>query len=156
MSADGAVTIRELGLADLDTVLAWRAEVLQEVFGADYPADPRELLQANRRYYEAALGTEHRAFLALVDGEAVGCGAVCFQRELPSPDNPTGKNAYLMNVYTRPSARHHGVAGTIVSTLIDTARAEGAGKIYLEATEEGEPLYKSLGFAPLKGMMKLH
>ena len=31
----------------------------------------------------------------------------------------------------------------------------GAGSLLLESTQMGEPLYRSLGFAPAKGYMRL-
>lgn len=155
MTARPDISIRELGAADIDILLAWRMEVLHDVFAEDEPWSDEEMLEANRAYYERALGVAHRALIASVDGQDAGCGAICLQEEMPSPDNPSGKCAYLMNIYTRPSARHMGVADTVVRELIDIAKAEGAGKIYLEATDAGAPLYEEIGFAPIAGMMKL-
>ena len=150
-----AVEVRELGPEDLEEALAWRMEVLRCVFAEDEPWDAEAQRTANRCYYEHALGHTHRAFIASVNGEAAGCGAFCLQEEMPSPDNPSGRNAYLMNVYTRPPFRGYGVGEAVVSRLIAAAREAGAGKIYLEATAMGEPLYTSLGFIPIEGMMKL-
>lgn len=149
------VAVRELAPADLEEALAWRMEVLGCVFAEDEPWDAEAQRTANQRYYEHTLGRTHRAFIASVNGEDAGCGALCLQEEMPSPDNPSGKNAYLMNVYTRPAFRSHGVGEAVVSRLIVAAREVGAGKIYLEATAMGEPLYASLGFVPIEGMMKL-
>lgn len=81
---------------------------------------------------------------------------MCFQEEMPSPDNPTGLCAYIMNIYTRPEARNHGVAHGIVRHLIEAAKDWGAGKISLEATTMAQSLYESLGFEPMKAMYKLH
>lgn len=150
-----AVEVRELEHADLEEALAWRMEVLDCVFAEDEPWDEEAQREVNRRYYEHALGRTHCAFIASVNGEDAGCGALCLQEEMPSPDNPSGRNAYLMNVYTRPAFRGHGVGEAVVSRLIAAARKAGAGKIYLEATAMGEPLYTSLGFVPIEGMMKL-
>ena len=84
---------------DLSALLDWRKEVITGVFG-EIPDE--SLLAANRRYYDRHVsdGT-HRAFVAEYDGEDAGCGAVCFTEELPSPDNPSGKCAYLMNIYVK-------------------------------------------------------
>ena len=53
---------------------------------------------------------------------------------MPPPDNPAGKCAYLMNIYTRPKARRQGVGETIVKWLINQAVTMGISKIYLEAS----------------------
>lgn len=137
----------------LPTLMRWRAEVIENVFG--HSAD-RRLLVANRQYYRLHIPDgSHIAFVASVDGEDAGCGAVCLTDELPSPDNPTGRCAYLMNIYVRREWREIGVAHAIVSRLIEVARDRGCGKIYLESTEEGKPVYRSLGFSDMPDMMKL-
>ena len=79
---------------------------------------------------------------------------VCFYSELPSPDNPGGLCAYLMNIYVRSSFRKMGVAHRIVGRLIEEARKSGCGKIYLETTPEGRPVYESIGFLDMPDMMK--
>ena len=136
----------------LPTLMRWRAEVIRSVFGVMPDA---RLLVANRQYYRAHIadGT-HVAFVAEPDGEDCGCGAVCFSDELPSPDNPTGHCAYIMNIYVREQYRNRGVAHHIVRRLVDEARQRSCGKIYLETTAEGRPIYLSLGFADMPDMMK--
>ncbi len=141
-------------IKDIPTLMSWRAEVIEHVFGEK--AD-ESLLLANRLFYEKHIadGT-HYALVAEYDGEKCGCGAVCFTEELPSPDNPSGQCAYLMNIYVRESFRKHGLAHKIVSRLIDESKYRGCGKIYLETTEDGRPVYQSLGFRDLPDIMKYH
>lgn len=149
------IALRELDRSCIDELLAWRMEVLDTVFADDGPWDRDALREENRRYYEQSVGIDHVAVVASVDGEDAGCGALCLQKEMPSPDNPSGLCAYLMNVYTRPAFRHQGVGAAVVAWLVDQAQALGAGKIYLEATAAGAPLYADAGFRPMEGMMKL-
>lgn len=149
--------IMEIGLTrvtDLDTLMRWREEVIRHVFGEN-PGEA--LMEANRDYYlrHVADGS-HVAFVAEYGGEECGCGAVCFTDELPSPDNPTGHCAYLMNIYVRRPFRQHGVAHAIVRRLLEEAREHGCMKIYLETTDDGKPVYTSLGFKDMPDMMKYH
>lgn len=136
----------------LPTLMHWRAEVITNVFGEE---PSRRLLVANRQYYRRHIedGT-HLAYVVSVDGEDCGCGAICFSEELPSPDNETGKCAYLMNIYVREPFRNKGVAHALVRHLVAEACEHGCGKIYLETTEEGESLYRTSGFRPMPDMMK--
>ncbi len=135
-------------------LMSWRAEVIEHVFGKE----PDEtLLWANRRYYEKHIADDtHYAIVAEYDGEECGCGAVCFTDELPSPDNPSGRCAYLMNIYVREPFRNHGLAHKIVTHLIEEAKSRDCGKIYLETTNDGRPVYASLGFRDLPDIMKYH
>ena len=146
------VTLKEV--KDLDTLMSWREEVICHVFD-EQPT--QTLLEANRQYYENHIADDtHVAFVASYDGVECGCGAVCFTDELPSPDNPTGRCAYLMNIYVRESFRKHGIAHLVVSHLIEVAKKRGCGKIYLETTADGKSVYSSLGFKDMPDMMKYY
>lgn len=139
-------------ISDIEQLMAWRAEVIRNVFGTE---PTTELLQANRRYYSDHISDNtHLAIVATSNGSECGCGALCLTDELPSPDNPSGRCAYLMNIYVRESFRNKGIAHHIVSHLIEEAQRRDCGKIYLETTAEGKPVYTSLGFRDMPDMMK--
>ncbi|MCM1337536.1 MAG: GNAT family N-acetyltransferase [Candidatus Amulumruptor caecigallinarius] len=142
-----------LPVTSINRLMEWRVEVIRAVFGVE--PSPR-LIDANRDYYMRQVSCgDHFAVEARIGGEPAGCGAICFSRELPSPDNPDGLCAYLMNIYVRPARRSQGVATAIVSHLVQEARARGCDKIYLETTDAAHSLYCRLGFQDLPGMMKL-
>ncbi len=156
-SLQDKVQIVQAGAEDLEELMQWRMEVLREVFWMS-PEDRRlpSLTEANRAYYEETLPKgEHIACFAVLDGRKVGCGGLCLQKEMPSPDNRSGVNAYIMNVYSRKEWRGRGIGRAVLSWLISKAKEAGAGKIYLETTREGRPLYSSLGFEDMWEMMKL-
>lgn len=143
-------------IRDTETLMPWRMEVLHCVFSIPEDADTAALELANRRYYERHLPDgSHVACIATVGGEAAGCGGVCFQEEMPSPDNPYGRCAYLMNIYVRPTYRGKGVAQRIVRWLVGQALAQGTSKIYLETSGCARKLYAGLGFSYMKDMMKM-
>ncbi len=150
------ISIVKATLSELDELMAWRMEVLHEVFGIPADADTSALEQANREYYRYALSRgEHIACFARYDGQRVGCGGICLQQEMPSPDNPTGRCAYLMNIYTRSPYRRLHIGTTLVGWLVEQAKRQGAGKIYLETSGAGRAMYRRLRFEEMKGMMKL-
>lgn len=138
---------------DVPELLRWRREVIRNVFDLE---PSLELMESNENFYRKHIADKsHLAFKALYEGEEAGCGAVCFTEELPSPDNPSGKCGYLMNIYVKDKFRQHGVAHAIVRRLVEEAESRECGKIYLETTEEGRPVYESIGFRDLPDMMKL-
>lgn len=137
---------------ETDRLMMWRGEVIRTVFGVDPTED---LLSANRNYYERHIADgSHLAVVAEVDGREAGCGAICFTEELPSPDNPSGRCAYFMNIYVRPMFRSRGIGHEIVSYLVEKAREKRCDKIYLETTDEARSLYNSIGFKELPGILK--
>lgn len=148
------VEIRKAGLADVDLLMEWRMRVLREVFAVPGSQPMKELEQENRRYYETMLLTGgHTACFACFKDEIIGCGGICVYREMPSPDNASGKCAYLMNIYTSPQFRGMGAGEKIVRWLVDQALSEGITKIYLETSAAGKRLYEKTGFAPMADMM---
>lgn len=137
---------------NIETLMNWRKEVISNVFDM---VPTNALLEANRNYYMQHIPDgSHRAFVASCNGEDVGVGAICLSEELPSPDNPSGKCAYLMNVYVREQYRNHGIAMKIINHLVNLANAHGCGKIYLESTDMAKPLYRECGFTDMENMLK--
>lgn len=144
--------IREI--VDGGEILRWRELTLREVFHLPPDYDMSHLLAANAEY----LSQDEECFVMVegveTEGEGglkIGCGAICLQRELPSPDNPTGLVAYIMNIYVVPVFRRHGFGHGIVRHLVELASRRGVGKIMLETTKEAHSLYAGLGFKPADG-----
>lgn len=150
------VTIKQADIHDLDRLIEWRMEVLHEVFSIPKEQETGELEKANRNYYHTMLKNGgHIACFAYCKDEIVGCGGICIYREMPSPDNPSGCCAYLMNIYTRPQYRGQGIGKKVVSWLIQQAREKGITKIYLETSECGYSLYREMGFTDMHGYMQI-
>ena len=148
--------IEQVGIERIDELLRWRMETLREVFALSDGADTAELERSNRTYLESEIASgRHVGCLVSLDGEVIGCGSACLQREMPSPDNPSGRCAYLMNIYTRPAFRHRGAGRATVCWLVDRSREHGASKIYLESSKAGRRLYEEMGFVDLLNMMIL-
>lgn len=136
---------------EIEEFLKWRREVIECVFGEE-PSDA--LMDANQVYFKEQFRRGNfYMVIGEVDKQEAGCGAVCFQEELPSPDNPFGRCAYLMNIYVRSGFRKRGVGSRIVSTLLAEARHRGCGRITLETTKDGRALYVKEGFADAPGFM---
>lgn len=150
------IQIRQATIQDMDLLMQWRMEVLHAVFAIPQEQSVTELEEENRHYYQTELPRgEHIACFAYLGEEIVGCGGMCLYHEMPSPDNPNGKCAYLMNIYARPQFRRHGVGNAVVRWLIEQAEQRGITKIYLETSEKGRPLYREIGFDDMSDMMKL-
>ena len=74
---------------------------------------------------------------------------------------PTGKLRYtgvakLMNMYTIPSYRRRGISRKMMRQAVELARAKGCGKIMLNSSPMGQPLYESFGFSRIPNEYKLY
>ncbi|SFG58402.1 Ribosomal protein S18 acetylase RimI [Lachnospiraceae bacterium C7] len=157
---ENTITIREFNIDDLELLLSLRMEVLSNVFSSERKEisdkEWNDIREENEKYYVEELEKDgHIACGIYVSGEVVGCGGVCLYKEMPSPDNRSGKCAYLMNIYVRKAYRRQGFAKKICNYLVNKAKSLGADKIYLESSDMAVGLYKSLGFASMNGYMKL-
>ncbi len=156
------LSFRSLGVSDLDLLMDWRIRVLEEVFDTSLNNLKKEaLIEANRKYLQAHL-TDGSHLSLLVEArengqlKEIGCGDLCFWSEMPSPDNLSGKCAYLMNIFVLPQYRHHSIGSKLVHTLIEEAKHRGISKIYLETTDLGRPVYEKNGFVPLEDYLIYH
>ncbi len=148
--------ISEAEVSDIDLLMSWRMEALGHVFKMPMGKEIDEIYESNRIYYLSAIEAHtHIACFTSMDNEIIGCGGVCLQEEMPSPDNLSGRNAYIMNIYTRGQCRGIGVGGSTVSWLIERAKAEQSVKIYLETSPAGRKLYQKMGFKPMVDYLKL-
>ena len=110
--------------------------------------------QVEQYYRESIPSQSHIAYLAFEGEVCVGTGGVCFYQVLPTYFKPTGKKAYIINMYTAPMYRRRGIAIYILDLLVKEALDHGATYISLEATESGRPLYEKYGFALLHSEMQ--
>lgn len=108
------------------------------------------------QYYTWSIPTNnHIAYLAFDKSLCIGTGGICFYQVLPTYHNPTGRKAYITNMYTTPEFRNQGIATHILDNLVKEALHLGVNFISLEATENGRPIYQKYGFVQLKTEMQL-
>lgn len=147
---------KRASLDDLELLTETRIEVLLAANGLPEGTDMDEVREETRRYYERALpaGT-HAAYLVLDGDRFAGAGGVSFFEVMPTYHNPSGKKAYLMNIYTRPAYRRKGVAYKVLDLLVREAGSRGVTAVSLEATAMGRPLYERYGFVRMNDEMEL-
>ena len=143
-------------LKDLDLLTTSRIEVLKAANKLDASTDMANVAKESYNYYKKALeDNTHYAILVMEDDKFIGAGGVSFYSVMPTYHNPSGKKAYIMNMYTRPEYRRQGIAQRMLDILINDAKERGISFITLEATRMGRPLYEKAGFVPMKDEMIL-
>lgn len=147
---------RKATIDDLDLLVSTRITVLRAANKLDDNVDMSEVERESRDYYEKALlDGSHTAYLVFDDGEFVGAGGVSYFRVMPTYHNPSGRKAYIMNMYTAPDHRRRGIAYNTLDLLVKDAKAQGVSAISLEATDMGRPLYERYGFEKMNDEMEL-
>jgi GNAT superfamily N-acetyltransferase len=139
---------------DVETLTALRAAFAAEVSHAD-PTDPA-LLTALHSYFSIAVPAgQFHAYLAEAGGQVVACSGLVFDQRPPSARNLTGREAYIMNMYTLPAWRGRGIATELLRRLLDLARQHGCRRASLHALPPGRSIYVKAGFTPVDKEMRL-
>jgi GNAT superfamily N-acetyltransferase len=142
------VRIRQATLADLPLLLRYRCAMAQEMDGADEVAVNR-MVAALESYLRAAIPEDRwHSWIA----EPGGCGSVETVQWVPGRLDPTPQRAWIHSVYVEPSFRRRGIGRQLTQTIIAWCRERGFEWIYLHASDQGRPLYESLGFVPSSEM----
>ena len=141
------ITIRRATLDDVEELVRLRHDMQLELGEGDHGAHPDTIVEATREYFTKQLAGFHfTAFFAEADGRVVGTGAFVVYDVPPSPSNPSGTDAYVMNMYTLPEYRGRGIARMVLDRLTEQAYAEGARRVWLRASEQGRRVYEHFGF----------
>ena len=147
---------RRAGSHDRELLTRLRLEVLRAANGLEEDVDLSRTELESRRYYETCFPEDSHAAWLVFDGEeVVGTGAVSFYQVMPTYHNPSGKKAYIMNMYTRPDYRRRGIAHRVLELLTAEAEMRQIDAVTLEATAAGRPLYEAFGFTAMRDEMEL-
>lgn len=149
-------TYKQATIADLDELVRTRIVVLRAANKLADDVDMSVVEKESREYYKRALESgEHIAYLVYDQDTFIGAGGVSFFQVMPTYHNPSGRKAYIMNMYTVPEYRRKGIAFKTLDLLVAAAKERGISQISLEATESGRPLYEKYGFRQMKDEMEL-
>jgi GNAT superfamily N-acetyltransferase len=144
--------IREATTADAEVVNAFRQAMFLDMGEQPGP----ELDAVGERYLpwlrERLNDGRFRAWLAEVDGEPVASTGLWFKEVQPSPRNPLTQVGYIINVYTKQEHRRRGLARRLVQAGVDASKAAGFSVVELHASDDGRPLYASMGFVQTNEM----
>ncbi len=141
---------------DIDELVRTRIIVLRAANKLTDDTDMSEVERESFSYYRSALKDKtHIAYLVYDGDKAVGAGGVSFYRVMPTYHNPSGRKAYIMNMYTAPEYRRRGIACRTLDLLVKAAKEQGVDYITLEATDMGRPLYEKYGFVKMNDEMIL-
>ena len=143
-------------IADIDELVKTRIIVPRAANKLSNDVDMSLVEKESYEYYKSALEIgEHIAYLVYDNENFIGAGGVSFYKVMPTYHNPTGKKAYIMNMYTASEYRRQGITFHTLDLLVKDVRKQGVSQIALEATEMGRSLYEKYGFVKMEDEMEL-
>ena len=139
------IEYRKATINDLAVLTETRIEVLRAANRLKDNVDMSEVRRQSEEYYISALNNDtHVAYLVYDEEKIIGTGGISYFQVMPTYRNPTGRKAYIMNMYTNPEYRRKGIALKTLDLLVEDAKAKGITAISLEATDMGKPLYENM------------
>ncbi len=151
------VLFRKATEKDIEILARLRVKFLQEVEkpGLDEPSAPLNS-SVFQHFTEKMRKNEFISWVAVEKDEIIATSGVSILEVPPSFGNITGKEAYVMNMYTKPKFRKKGIGTQLLDIIIDEIREEDIKKIRLHTTEIGKPIYLKKGFKDSNSEMVLY
>jgi GNAT superfamily N-acetyltransferase len=144
--------IRAAIVNDVPEILRQRRAMYEDMEYRDADA-LAAMVSVSADYLTKALSDgSFRAWLASVGDRAVAGGAIIISPWPAHPYDLECRRATILNVYTYPDYRRHGIARRLMQTMIDWCKREGFARVTLHASPDGRHLYESLGFEPSNEM----
>ncbi len=145
--------IRKASRVDAEILTQNRTAFVSDSIGR--PVDD-VFIERIRAYFTAHLEDGSLlCYLAEDDKKLVAACVLCVYRVIPRPTCPHGVLGLLVNVNTQKEYRRQGIAKEMLTALFAEAKRMGVEQIELDYTEDGFPLYQSLGFKKLEHQMAL-
>ncbi|OAI39383.1 hypothetical protein AYO38_07795 [bacterium SCGC AG-212-C10] len=147
-----AYRLRFATFADAEVILAQRKAMFIDMGDRDETAlDAMGVQFIPWLERQFAAGT-YCQWLVEHEGVAVGGAAVWTKDRLPGVRGPRMNVAYVLNVYVDPAHRRYGLARRMMEAILAWSREQGFSTVELHASDQGRPLYASMGFAATNEM----
>ena len=146
---------RLAGLSDVPTLIELRKkQLIDEGLPPDSLQMDIDMELAD--YFTSAISD--RSFIPWVmdnDGEIIATSGVRFYALPPNFSNPSGRVAYITNMYTKPEYRRNGIAAELLDMVIEEAKTREYKVVRLHTSEFGRSIYLKAGFTYSDGYMAL-
>ncbi|MBR3326223.1 MAG: GNAT family N-acetyltransferase [Atopobiaceae bacterium] len=138
--------VERANIADADELVELRVAYLTEDNGVLDEGDEVAIRDGLPGYFGAHLGHDLHAYVVREGGRIASCAFLIVVEKPMSPAFINGRTGIVLNVYTRPDCRRRGYAKRVMEALLAGAEALDLSVVELQATDDGYPLYLSVGF----------
>ena len=131
---------------DISELVRLRISYMIDDFGSISENEEKSMREQLPDYFERRLGKELIAFVARAEGRLVAAAYLLIIEKPANPYLPNGLDGEVLSVYTEDAFRGNGICTQLIKNLIDYGREHKLCRIDLNATDQGYPIYKKLGF----------
>ena len=139
--------IRPATPQDLEVVLTHRRRMFEDMGFTERQGLDIMIAVSTPLIRRGLMDGTYRGWLVETTGDVIvaGGGVIMLQFQ-PHPLDARPQRAWVVNMFTDPEHRRRGLARRVVQTIVEWCRKEGMRFLYLHASDDGRPLYESMGF----------
>lgn len=150
MSTSFEMECRKATHADVERLIELR---IRQLVDEGYP-ETSDIRKDLEKYFSESLENGSLiCWVGLANSVIVGTAGICFYQLPPTFSNPSGRIAYITNMYTADAYRRRGLASHLLYLLIEEAKALHYAAVRLHASDHGKGIYEKAGFIDTEGFM---
>lgn len=131
---------------DIEALTEMRLAFIEDCLGRISEEEISKLQMQLALYYKKHLNKDLFVYVAEEQKRVVSTAYLLVQEKPANLHFITGKTGEVLSVYTRPEYRRKGIAKTVLCRLLADAKKLALSYLELNATKQGAPLYRQLGF----------
>lgn len=131
----------------IDQLTELRLEFIQEMHPELSGTKLEEIRAGSLQYVKWLLSSDsYVGFIGVVDSTIV-CTAALLVYSLPPLDTAESRKiGHVLNFFTRKEHRRRGYGRGLMEYIVEYGKEHSFHRLFLNATDEGYPLYKKCGF----------
>ena len=138
---------RKMDENDLDIFVKLRLDFLYEMNQELTEKNRDIIIDSLKKYYvKYLLKNEFIGIICEYNGNIISTAYLAINEKPANFNFVNGKIGTLLNVYTYPEYREKGISTNIVKIIMEEAKKENVFEVELIATEDGEKIYRKLGY----------
>jgi GNAT superfamily N-acetyltransferase len=147
-------TFRVGTLDDIPLICRHRQAMMRDMGYAGMEDAMTEMSGRFRPWVEERLGNGlYTAWFAETAAGGVAGGAALWIRDRhPGLLGLSNQHGYILNVYVEPEFRRKGLARRLMEIILERCKELGLDTVELHASDQGRPIYASMGFEPTNEM----
>jgi len=141
------LSYRKLCHDDMDLFVKLRLDFIYEFHKNMDKTEMEKIKTSLRSYFDRHIANDELiGIICEYDKKVISAAYLIIGEWPPNRAFINGKIGTLLNVYTYPEYRKNGIATNVIKRIIEEAKKRSVSIINLLATEDGENVYKKLGF----------
>ena len=141
---------------DVGELINLRKEQLLEENLKEGRNDERNIDNELKEYFtKNIINNTFISWVAIENNRIIATSGLCFYQLPPTFSNPSGKVAYVTNMYTMKEYRRKGIATTLVEKIINEAKLLDYKILRLHTSLDGKSIYMKYGFIDSDGFMHM-